>query len=70
MDGMPEHLFEQNEKETECSEQFEMINFKHKAQKRIGNKMSDVDTNSQGSLEIPDKKSEEGSYLSKLNNLA
>jgi len=69
MDGMPEHLFEQNEKVestilvNDPSSTFEMINFKHKQQQR-----ERVDSTS--SQDGQEKKQEEGSYLSKLAGLA
>jgi hypothetical protein len=66
MDGMPEHLFESNENDTVSQETFEMINFKHKQQKRDLCAVNEAEN-------IPDvleKKPETGSYLSKLNSFA
>lgn len=67
MDGMPEHLFEQNAKVDNqvysgSGKKFEMINFKHKAQMR--EKIGEL------SNESEEPAQEQGSYLSKLNSLA
>ena len=63
MDGMPEHLFENDMVDgEEVKTTFEMINFKHKQQKR--------DKCDEPAAEEQESKPQGGSYLNKLESLA
>jgi len=69
MDGMPEHLFENQDKDSNNSETFEMINFKHKAQKRL-NTVNEETISVFDNNQKKDKTEKKLSYMKKLSSFA